>query len=69
MMRSDGITHQIFTDYNVMISVMNWVNEEENTQKSKLKQLDKSGIHTVQRDAAKWQNKLNLGNVTTRHTK
>ena len=29
MRRSDGITHQIFPDHNVMISVMNWVQEEE----------------------------------------
>ena len=33
MMRSDEITHQIFPNRNVMISVMNWVQEEENTQK------------------------------------
>ena len=32
MRRSDGITHHIFPDHNVMISVMNWVQEEENTQ-------------------------------------
>ena len=32
MRRSDGITHQIFPDHNVMISVMNWVQEEENTK-------------------------------------
>ena len=31
--RSDGITHQIFPDHNVMSSVMNWVQHEENTQK------------------------------------
>ena len=30
MRKSDGITHQIFPNYNVMISVMNWVQEEEN---------------------------------------
>ena len=33
MRRSDGITHQIFHDHNVMISVINWVQEEENTKK------------------------------------
>ena len=33
MRRSDGITHQIFPDHNVMISVINWVQEEENTKK------------------------------------
>ena len=36
--RSDGITHQIFPDHNVMSSVINWVQEEE-TQKSELKRL------------------------------
>ena len=30
--RSDGITHQIFPDHNVMSSVINWVQEEENTK-------------------------------------
>ena len=50
MRRSDGITHQIFPDHNVMISVMNWVQEEENAKKNSC---DKSGIHKVQRDAAK----------------
>ena len=33
--RSDGITHQLFPDHNVMSSVINWVQEEENTQKIK----------------------------------
>ena len=33
MRRSDGITHQIFLDHNVMSSVINWVQEEENTKK------------------------------------
>ena len=33
MRRSDGITHQIFPDHNVMSSVINWVQEEENTKK------------------------------------
>ena len=33
--RSDGITHQIFPDHNVMSSVINWIQEEENTQKKK----------------------------------
>ena len=33
MRRSDGINHQIFPVHNVMISVMNWVQEEENTEK------------------------------------
>ena len=28
---SDGINHQIFPDHSVMSSVMNWVQEEENT--------------------------------------
>ena len=32
MRRSDGITHQIFHDHNVMSSVINWVQEEENTK-------------------------------------
>ena len=32
MRRSDGITHQFFPDHNVMISVMKWVQEEENTK-------------------------------------
>ena len=36
MRRSDGITHQNFPDHNVMISVMNWVQQEE-TQKKKIK--------------------------------
>ena len=36
-MRSDGITHQIYPDHNVMSSVMNWVQEVEN--KKTLKQL------------------------------
>ena len=31
--RSDGITHQIFPYHNVMSSVINWVQEEENTPK------------------------------------
>ena len=39
MRRSDGITHQIFPDHTVMSSVMNWVPEEKNTKKRKLKQL------------------------------
>ena len=30
--RSDGITHQIVPDHNVMSSVINWVQEEENTK-------------------------------------
>ena len=38
MRRSDGISHQFFPDHNVMSSVMNWEQEEENT-KRKLKQL------------------------------
>ena len=29
MRRSDGITHQIFPDHSVMISVLNWVQKEE----------------------------------------
>ena len=33
MGRSDGITHQFFPDHNVMISVMNWVQEEETQKK------------------------------------
>ena len=33
MRRSDGITHQIFPDHNVTSSVINWVQEEENTKK------------------------------------
>ena len=37
MRRSDGITHQFFPDHSVMISVMNWVQEVENTQKKKTK--------------------------------
>ena len=37
MRRSDGITHTNFPDHNVMSSVMNWVQEEENTQKKKTK--------------------------------
>ena len=66
MRRSDGITHQIFPDHNEMISVMNWVQEEENTQKKeKENSYDKSGIHKVQRDAAKWESAHNLGNVNT----
>ena len=40
MRRSDGITHQIFPDHNVMSSVINWVlYKKKKTQKSKLKQL------------------------------
>ena len=35
MRSSDEITHQIFPDHNVMILVMNWVQEEENTHKNK----------------------------------
>ena len=33
MRRSDGITHQIFPDHNAMISVINWVQEEEHTKR------------------------------------
>ena len=33
--RSDGITHQIFPDHNVMSSVINWV-QEENTKNKKV---------------------------------
>ena len=44
-----------------MSSVINWVQEEENTKKS----YDKSGIHKVQRDAAKWESEQKLGNVNT----
>ena len=33
--RSDGITHQIFQDHNVMSSVINWVQEEETHKKIK----------------------------------
>ena len=33
MRRSDGITHQIFPDHNVMSLLINWVQEEENTKK------------------------------------
>ena len=33
MMRSDGITHQIFPCHNVMISVMHWIQEEEKNLK------------------------------------
>ena len=32
MRRSDGITHQFCTGHNVMISVVNWAQEEENTK-------------------------------------
>ena len=64
MRRSDGITHQFFPDHNVMSSVINWVQEEENTKK-KTNSYDKSGIHKVQRDAAKWESEQNLGNVNT----
>ena len=32
MRRSVGITHNCFPDHNVMSSVMNWVQEEENTK-------------------------------------
>ena len=60
--RSDGITHQFFPNYNVMSSVMKWVQKEENTPKNCY---DKSGIHKVQRDAAKWEREQNLGNVNT----
>ena len=38
MRRSDGITHQIFLDHNVMISVMKNKQEEEN-KKRQLTQL------------------------------
>ena len=31
--RSDGITQKKFPDHNVMSSVMNWVQEEQNTKK------------------------------------
>ena len=31
MRRSDEITHQFFPDHNMMILVINWVQEEENT--------------------------------------
>ena len=51
----------IFSDHNMMSSVMNWVQQEENTQKKN--SYDKSGIHKVQRDAAKWESEQNLGNV------
>ena len=45
-----------------MISVMNWVQQEENTQKNSY---DKSGIHKVQRDAEKLVSEQNFGNVNT----
>ena len=35
MRGSDGITHKLFPDHNVIISVINWVQQEENTQKNK----------------------------------
>ena len=47
MRRGDGITHQMFPDHNVMISVMNWVQYEENKNS-----YNKSDIHKVQSDAA-----------------
>ena len=34
MRGSDGITHQTFPDHNVIISVMNLVQQEENTKKT-----------------------------------
>ena len=57
MTRSDVITHQICSDHNVM----NWVQEEE----KKTNSYDKSGIHKVQRDAAKWESLPNLENLST----
>ena len=37
--------------------------KRKHTQKTNC--YDKSGIHKVQRDAAKWENEQNLGNVNT----
>ena len=34
MRRSDGITHQFFPDHTVIISVINLVQDEENTKKT-----------------------------------
>ena len=65
MRRSDGIAHTIFPDHNVMISLMNWVQEEDNTQKKEKENSydNKSGIHKVPRDPAKWESERNFGNV------
>ena len=65
MRRSDRITHLFFPDHNVMISVMKWVQKEENTKKVNYNSYDKSGMHKVQRDDAKWESEQNLGNVNT----
>ena len=62
MRRSNGITHKNCPNHNVMSSVMNWVQEEENTQKNSY---DKSCIHKVQRAAVKWESEQTLGNVNT----
>ena len=62
--RSDGITHQIFPDHNVMISVMNWVQEEENTKK-KTKTVRTNQAYIKYREMLQNGSEQNLGYVNT----